>query len=129
VLKGTGSLYLHCDTTASHYLKIVLDAVFGPQNFRNEIIWKRTSSHNDARRRYGDVSDSLLFYTKGERYTFNVQQTSSEEGLRILALIVAGKAGEMRDRDVVEREHGYVTTVHPSPCRAAFEAPSRPAHG
>ena len=44
VLKPTGSLYLHCDPTASHYLKVVLDIVFGPQNYRNEIVWKRTST-------------------------------------------------------------------------------------
>ena len=49
VLKPTGSLYLHCDPTASHYLKLVLDSVFTPPNFRNEIVWKRTSSHNDAK--------------------------------------------------------------------------------
>ena len=49
VLKPTGSLYLHCDPTASHYLKIVLDTIFGAENFRNEITWKRTSTHNDAR--------------------------------------------------------------------------------
>ncbi len=54
VLKPTGSLYLHCDPTASHYLKIVLDTVFGSQNFRNEIIWKRTSAHSDAKNRYGE---------------------------------------------------------------------------
>ncbi len=47
VLKPTGSLYLHCDPTASHYLKVLLDAIFGPMHFRNEIIWKRTSAHND----------------------------------------------------------------------------------
>ncbi|MGE0273782.1 MAG: DNA methyltransferase, partial [Alphaproteobacteria bacterium] len=49
VLKPTGSLYLHCDPTASHYLKLVLDAVFGPENFRNEIIWKRSHAHSDHR--------------------------------------------------------------------------------
>jgi site-specific DNA-methyltransferase (adenine-specific) len=49
VLKPTGSLYLHCDPTASHYLKILLDAVFGPQRFRNEIVWKRSSSHADTK--------------------------------------------------------------------------------
>ena len=48
VLKPTGSIYLHCDPTASHYLKLLLDAVFGPENFRNEIIWKRTTAHSDA---------------------------------------------------------------------------------
>ncbi len=50
VLKPTGSLYLHCDPTASHYLKILLDAVFGARNFRNEIVWKRQSAHSDAKR-------------------------------------------------------------------------------
>ena len=50
VLKSTGSLYLHCDPTASHYLKIVLDAIFGGQNYRNEIVWKRTSAHSDAKK-------------------------------------------------------------------------------
>ena len=50
VLKPTGSLYLHCDPTASHYLKILLDAIFGPRMFRNEIIWKRTSAHSNSKR-------------------------------------------------------------------------------
>ena len=50
VLKPTGSIYLHCDPTASHYLKLLMDAVFGPENFRNEIVWKRTSGHSDAKR-------------------------------------------------------------------------------
>src|SRR5690242_7673991 len=63
VLKPTGSLYLHCDPTASHYLKVILDTIFGAQNFRNEIIWKRTSAHSDAGR-FGAVHDTLLFYTK-----------------------------------------------------------------
>ncbi len=70
VLKSTGSLYLHCDPTASHYLKMILDTIFGVQNFRNEIIWKRTSSHNDPRR-WGGVHDVLLFYSKGDAYTWN----------------------------------------------------------
>ena len=48
VLKPTGSIYLHCDPTASHYLKLLMDAVFGAQNFRNEMIWPRTNAHNDA---------------------------------------------------------------------------------
>ncbi|MBB3566092.1 site-specific DNA-methyltransferase [Rhizobium sp. BK491] len=70
VLKSTGSLYLHCDPTASHYLKILLDAVFGAPRFKNEIAWKRTGHHGGARR-WGPVHDTLLFYTKGERYTWN----------------------------------------------------------
>ena len=70
VLKPTGSLYLHCDPTASHYLKVVLDGVFGPENFRNEIIWRRTGSHNAAKR-YGPIHDTILFVTKSARYTYN----------------------------------------------------------
>ncbi len=67
VLKDTGSLYLHCDPTASHYLKLVLDAVFGPQNFLNEITWKRTHAHGSAKR-FGPVHDTLLFYAASEKY-------------------------------------------------------------
>ena len=70
VLKPTGSLYLHCDPTASHYLKIVLDGVFGKENYLNEIVWKRTSAHSSARR-WGDVHDTLLFYSKGRSYVWN----------------------------------------------------------
>lgn len=64
VLKSTGSLYLHCDPTASHYLKLLLDAAFGPENFRNEIIWKRTTAHSDSRRAFSHVTDTVLFYAK-----------------------------------------------------------------
>lgn len=70
-LKPTGSLYLHCDPTASHYLKVLLDAIFGVENFRNEIIWRRTGSHG-PRRSYGPIHDTLLFYTKSKTYYFNV---------------------------------------------------------
>ena len=70
VLKSTGSLYLHCDPTASHYLKIVLDAIFGLQNFRNEIIWKRQSAHSDAKTKFSDVADIILFYAKSKETKF-----------------------------------------------------------
>lgn len=72
VLKPTGSLYLHCDPTASHYLKIVLDAVFGVENFHSEIIWKRYGAHSDARE-YGAVHDVILFYGKTGGVIFNKQ--------------------------------------------------------
>ncbi len=74
VLKDDGSLYLHCDTTASHYIKALLDAVFGPRNYRSEITWKRTSAHNDTkqgRHQHGRVHDVLFFYTKSEEWTWN----------------------------------------------------------
>ena len=70
ILKSTGSLYLHCDSAASHYLKIILDAVFKPQQFRNEIVWQRTSTHNDGKQ-YGRIHDTILFYSKSDRRIWN----------------------------------------------------------
>lgn len=70
VLKPTGSLYLHCDSTMSHYLKVLLDSIFGAEMFRNEIIWKRTSGHSDAVG-YGRVHDVILFYPKSTKATWN----------------------------------------------------------
>lgn len=61
VLKDSGSIFLHCDPTASHYLKILMDSIFGPENFRNEIIWRRTGSHAPSKK-FGPIHDSLLFY-------------------------------------------------------------------
>jgi DNA modification methylase len=74
VLKETGSIYLHCDPTASHYLKILMDGVFGPQFFRNEISWRRSSAHSDVKqgmKRCGRVRDVLLFYGKGQINVWN----------------------------------------------------------
>ena len=70
ILKSNGSLYLHCDPSASHYLKIVLDAIFQPQQFRNEIIWQRTSTHNDGKQ-YGRIHDTILFYSKSDKRVWN----------------------------------------------------------
>ena len=70
VLKPTGSLYLHCDPTASHYLKIVLDAVFGKEQIRNEIIWPRTNAHNIASRHFSRIHDTIFFYSKSDAYTW-----------------------------------------------------------
>ncbi len=77
VLKPTGSLYLHCDSTASHYLKMLLDAVFTPLGYRNEIIWKRTNTHSDAKR-WSPVSDTILYYAKGKP-TWNPQYIPHSE--------------------------------------------------
>ncbi|MDE2668706.1 MAG: site-specific DNA-methyltransferase [Chloroflexota bacterium] len=76
VLKGTGSLYLHCDPTASHYLKLLLDGVFGADNFRSEVIWRRYGAHNDVGQgstRFGRVHDTMLHYGKTESVTWNQQ--------------------------------------------------------
>ncbi len=63
VMKPSASLYLHCDPVASHYLKIILDAVFSPQNFRNEIIWKRTTAHSGSNK-YAPVHDVIFYFVK-----------------------------------------------------------------
>jgi len=75
VLKPTGSLYLHCDPTASHYLKLVLDAVFGAENFRNEIIWRRYNRPKGSQftaRKFGTATDTIFFYSKSEEYHFDL---------------------------------------------------------
>jgi adenine specific DNA methylase Mod len=74
VLKPTGSLYLHCDPTASHYLKVLLDAVFGAKGFNSEIIWKRSSAHSDTKqgkKNHGHIHDTILYYTKSKTWTWN----------------------------------------------------------
>lgn len=82
VLKSTGSLYLHCDPTASHYLKIVLDAIFGKETFKNEIIWQRSHAHSDGKqgsKHFGRVSDTILFFTKTDTSTFISQYIPYDE--------------------------------------------------
>ena len=70
ILRSTGSIYLHCDPTASHYIKVIMDGIFGHKNFKNEIIWKRTSSHNRTKK-WGPVHDTILFYSKSHTFTWN----------------------------------------------------------
>lgn len=80
VLKPTGSLYLHCDPTASHYLKLVLDAVFGLDNFRNEIVWRRARAHNDRKlKRFGAIHDTIFFYSKSPAWLFNVHYAKKDQ--------------------------------------------------
>jgi len=78
VLKPTGSFYLHCDPTASHYLKLVLDSVFCARggDYVNEITWKRTSNHNDSKRNFSNLNDIIFLYVKSNAYLFNPQHTS-----------------------------------------------------
>jgi len=81
VLKPTGSIYLHCDPTASHYLKVLLDAIFGPQNFKNEIIWKRTTTKSDYKQgatNWPRVHDVLLYYQKDGSTRGNFDQQFAE---------------------------------------------------
>ena len=70
ILKPTGSIYLHCDPTASHYIKVMMDGIFGHDQFRNEVIWRRTGAHGRAKK-WGPIHDTLLFYTMSNKYTWN----------------------------------------------------------
>ncbi len=78
VLKPIGSIYLHCDPTASHYLKVVMDGIFGKENYQNEIIWQRTSSHNDSKK-WGSVHDVIFFYSKSNDFIWNPVYTAHNE--------------------------------------------------
>jgi site-specific DNA-methyltransferase (adenine-specific) len=107
VLKETGSLYLHCDPTASHYLKILLDSIFGPEMFRNEITWQRTNVHNDSKT-WSRVADTLLFYTKGRTFIWNTpREPHSEQYL----------ATKYRYTDDAGRKYrlGDITSPNPRP--------------
>jgi site-specific DNA-methyltransferase (adenine-specific) len=78
LLKPTGSLYLHCDPTASHYLKLLLDGIFGFEKFQNEIIWKRTTTHSDSKT-WSRVADTILFYTKGKDFTWTTPREAHSD--------------------------------------------------
>ncbi len=78
LLKDTGSFYLHCDQTMSRFLKLICDLIFGKDNFKNEIVWKRTSAHSDPKR-FGRASDRILFYSKSRNFTFNTVYIDYEQ--------------------------------------------------
>ncbi|PQJ95609.1 DNA methyltransferase [Chromatium okenii] len=117
VLKPTGSLYLHCDPTASHYLKILLDAVFGKGNFRTEISWKRSSAHSDAkqgRKQYGNIRDVIYFYTKSNEWTWNWLFTPySEDYLKRSYRHIEAETGRVYRLDNLTGPGG-AATGHPS---------------
>lgn len=89
VLKPTGSLYLHCDPTASHYLKIVLDAVFGVSNYRNEIMWRRTNARGTTGR-WPKVHDTLLFYSKSNDFQFHSLKVNADKSKLPHTLVSGG---------------------------------------
>ncbi len=106
ILKSTGSIYLHCDDSAVHYLKGVMDALFGAGNFLNNIVWRRATSHNDAKR-YGRVLDHILFYSKGGTTVWNagaVAESKDEEELR-KAYPSRDERGRFRPADLTGPRH------------------------
>ena len=84
VLRPSGSIYLHCDDTAGHYLKLLMDAIFGKDNYLNALTWRRAVAHNDAKR-YGRIADYILFYKKSgdDPHTWNpVMESKSDEEIK-----------------------------------------------
>lgn len=111
VLKPTGSLYLHCDPTASHYLKMLLDAVFGPERFLNEVTWKRTHSHGNVGRNFGSICDALLAYTRTDAYTW-VQQFAPFTPEYVEATFKYADANGRRWQSVTLRNPGVRPNLH-----------------
>ena len=119
VLKPNGSLYLHCDPVASHYLKILLDGIFDPPRFRNEIVWKRTFAHGNVTSRFGDVTDSILYYTKGAGHVWNQQYKT---------LTLEEIQAKYRNRDADGRMWQSVTLRNPG-VRPNLHYPYRASNG
>jgi DNA modification methylase len=113
VLKETGSIYLHCDPTASHYLKILMDGVFGPQFFRNEVIWERTTGRKGGRQ-YGRVHDVLLFFSRSGESVWNPQT-------------VTQNADTVKGHDLIEDDKGELFRL--SDLTGAGQGPSRDFDG
>lgn len=107
VLKSTGSFYLHCDSTSSHYLKLVLDSIFCSQGgcYQNQIIWKRTTAHNDAGR-WGRVHDVIFFYTKSEVHRWNTTHQAFEKGYLEAKYRYQDEKGQYRLDNLTAPAHG-----------------------
>ena len=120
VLKSTGSIYLHCDPTASHYLKILMDAVFVPQNFRNEIIWQRTLSKGLMTRRLPQNHDALLCFQKSDQATWNLEETFTPYDLDNLDEKTDSKYSH-RDPDGRRYQLDNLTNPNPDRPNLAYE--------
>jgi site-specific DNA-methyltransferase (adenine-specific) len=108
VLKPTGSLYLHCDPTSSHYLKTLLDMIFGVENFRNEIVWKRTSAHNDPKR-YGNNYDCILYYSRTSNVIWNPIYSEYSKDYVESHYGQIDKKGSYTTRDLTAPDHGTLS--------------------
>ncbi len=119
VLKPTGSIYIHCDPTASHYLKLLMDAVFGPKNFRNEIVWQRTGAHSDAKR-FARLTDTILFYSKTGSFVWTRPRRGYDDKyVRTHYTQIDGEGRVFRYDNLVKPKgsKGYFYTLlgHPAP--------------
>ncbi len=106
VLKPTGSLYLHCDPTASHYLKIVLDAIFGPVNFRSEVVWKRTGAHDLGAKQWPAIHDVILMYNRGDEWCWNAPYADFDENTKAKGFPHQDERGAYTTRDMTGGKAG-----------------------
>ena len=130
ILKPTGSIYLHCDQTASHYLKGIMDALFGPENYRTQIIWRRTSAHNDART-FGNICDTVLFYSSQLRINVDDVRVPLDADYVERFYRFADERGQYRLGDLTAPRLGTGETgqlwrgYDPNPSRRQWNAPLR----
>lgn len=110
VLKKTGSFYYHCDWHASHYVKVMLDQILGENQFRSELVWKRTFAHGNVGKNYGNIADSIFFYVGSKQYTWNqqyVQLTEEEKAAKYPNI-----EGKRRWQSVTLRNPGRRPNLH-----------------
>lgn len=113
VLRPNGSIYLHCDPTASHYLKLIMDGVFGPQNFRSEIVWKRATAHSDATTKFATVSDAILFYSMSANTKFNVvREPLNEEYVKKFYKHVDAEGRKFQLDNIAAPEGGGMSAIN-----------------
>ncbi len=130
ILKPTGSIYLHCDQTASHYLKGIMDALFGSENYRTQIIWRRTSAHNDART-FGNICDTVLFYSSQLRINVDDVRVPLDASYVERFYRFADERGQYRLGDLTAPRLGTGETgqlwrgYDPNPSRRQWNAPLR----
>ncbi len=113
VLKPTGSLYLHCDPTASHYLKILLDAIFGGENFRNEIVWKRTSSHNLGAKQWSAIHDVVFMYSRDNNWRWNVSYMDYDDEYKRKKFRYTDERGRYGPYDITGGKAGGAESYQP----------------
>ena len=113
VLKPTGSLYLHCDPTASHYLKMLLDGIFGAWNFRNEIVWKRTSAHNLGARQWPALHDILLMYSRDSDWCWNISYTDYDNEYKSKNFPYRDERGNYASYDITGGKAGSAEAYQP----------------
>ena len=125
VLKDTGSIYLHCDPTASHYLKLLMDAVFGQRRYRSEVVWRRHAhSHSLGAKQWPALHDVLLMYSKGDRWVWNAQYEPYPQPYVAQAFRYSDENGQYQSHPITGARPGGSEAyeawrgIRPSPGRA-----------